>query len=292
MKNQLFHGDCLHVLKERFNASTIDLIYLDPPYNTNKDWGEFNDSWDEKDFYDEWTHELYKFYPSLNSLIKTTRNIKDSRAWAYMVMISVRLIELKRVLKNTGCIYLHVDQEMSHYLKLVMDCIFSPDQFQNEIIWAYRTGGVSPYRFARKHDVIFFYSKTDKYTFNEIREKSYIGINKAGFTPYGHSGQEYEVLTDKFGSYRNVIMRDVWHMDATGTLSHERVGYPTQKPIDLLKRIIVASSNEGDLVLDPFCGSGTTLAAANALNRDWIGIDINSHALEIAKTRLLQKAMI
>ena len=290
--NSLINGDCLNVLKENIPNNSIDLVYLDPPFNTELDWGEYDDSWKIENFENEWAEYIYDKYPKLDSILDAVSLIKGESACAYMIMMSVRLLELHRVLKDTGSIYLHCDQHASHYLKLVMDSIFGNNQFQNEIIWAYRTGGVSPYRFARKHDTIFFYSKTDKYTFNECREKSYIGLGKPGVTTYGHSGQEYEIFKDHGGTYRNVIMRDVWQMDATGTLSHERLGYPTQKPIGLLKRIIVASSNEGDLVLDPFMGSGTTMAAAQACNRDWIGIDINEQALKIAESRLYQSALL
>ena len=291
MKNKLFHGDCLDILKSEIPDNSIDLIYLDPPYCTNKDWGEYDDTWHMEDFNDEWKEYIHH-HIKLNSYISLISDMQGEELCAYMIMMSVRLIALRRVLKNTGSIYLHCDQNASHYLKLAMDCIFGSANYQNEVIWAYRTGGVPANRFARKHDNIFFYTKSDKYTFNESKEKSYIGLKKPGFATYGHGGKVYEILSDENGPYRNVVMRDVWNMDATGTLSHERLGYPTQKPIDLLKRIVVASSNEGDLVLDPFCGSGTTMAAAQACNRNWIGIDKNDYALIIAKKRLCQSTLL
>ena len=205
-------------------------------------------------------------------------------------MMSVRLLEFRRVLKDTGSIYLHCDQYACHFLKLVMDSIFGNHQFQNEIIWAYRTGGVSKSRFARKHDNIFFYTKTGKYTFNESKDKSYVSASSAGMKAYGHKGKEYMLLEDEGGVYRQVVMRDVWHIDATGTVSHERLGYPTQKPLELLRRIVAASSNEGDVVLDPFCGCATTCVAAQRLGRRWIGIDIEENAVNQVIERLSDDA--
>lgn len=289
--NMILLGDCLEVLKDVGDAS-IDLIYLDPPYLTNKDWGEFDDTWRMVDFEDELGEHIWDKHPKVEALIDAAELIKDDSACAYIIMMSVRLIELRRVLKDTGSIYLHCDQYACHFLKLVMDSIFGNQQFQNEIIWAYRTGGVSKSRFARKHDNIFFYTKTDKYTFNESREKSYVSAASAGMKAYGHKGKEYMLLEDEGGVYRQVVMRDVWHIDATGTVSHERLGYPTQKPLELLKRIVAASSNEGDVVLDPFCGSGTTLLAAQSMNRRWIGIDKNPNAIRIAKSRLHQRTLL
>ena len=291
MENRLLLGDCLDVMKG-MDTGSIDLIYSDPPYNTGVDWGEFNDEWSPDDVKGEWLVELEAAHPSITLLIKIIMREKGLGAWSYMAMILVRLFEMRRILKDSGSTYIHVDQGMSHYVKLGMDIIFGRHKFQNEIIWAYRTGGVSKSRFARKHDNIFFYTKTDKYTFNESREKSYVSATSAGMKAYGHKGKEYMLLEDEGGVYRQVVMRDVWHIDATGTVSHERLGYPTQKPLELLKRIVAASSNEGDVVLDPFCGSGTTLLAAQSMNRRWIGIDKNPNAIRIAESRLHQRTLL
>ena len=291
MENRLLLGDCLDVMKG-MDTGSIDLIYSDPPYNTGVDWGEFNDEWSPDDVKGEWLVELEAAHPSITLLIKIIMREKGLGAWSYMAMILVRLFEMRRILKDSGSIYIHVDQGMSHYVKLGMDIIFGRHKFQNEIIWAYRTGGVSKSRFARKHDNIFFYTKTEKYTFNESKEKSYVSAASAGMKAYGHKGKEYMLMEDEGGVYRQVVMRDVWHIDATGTVSHERLGYPTQKPLELLKRIVAASSNEGDVVLDPFCGSGTTLLAAQSMNRRWIGIDKNPNAIRIAESRLHQRTLL
>jgi len=175
------------------------------------------------------------------------------------------------VLKKTGSIYLHCDYRASHYLKMVMDEIFGVENFINEIVWCYKSGGASPkHHFSRKHDVILFYSRSENYIFNPQQEKSY----NRDLKPYRFAGvQEYQ---DEIGWYTMVGMKDYWQIDMVGRTSSERVGYPTQKPAALLERIIKASSKEDDWVLDPFCGCGTTLIAANQLNRRWIGIDIDT----------------
>ena len=199
--------------------------------------------------------------------------------------MAIRLKPMRRVLKNTGSIYLHCDPTASHYLKLIMDAIFGFQNFLNEIVWCYKSGGASPSRFfSRKHDVIFLYVRNKKeYQFNSQLEKSY----NRDFKPYRFKGvNEYK---DDVGWYTMVGMKDYWQIDMVGRTSSERLGYPTQKPLELLKRIITASSNEGELVLDPFCGCGTTLHAAEKLKRDWIGIDISQFATGLVRNRLLNK---
>jgi site-specific DNA-methyltransferase (adenine-specific) len=197
---------------------------------------------------------------------------------AYLAMMAPRLIELHRVLKPTGGIYLHCDPTASHYLKMLMDAVFGPRNFRNEIIWHYKTGGVSKRWFGRKHDVILFYSKTSQYQFCPQQEKSYLSHR------YGFSN--VEILEDENGPYTMVYMRDVWDIPALRGNQPEALGYPTQKPEALLERIIKASSNEGDLVLDPFCGCGTTIAVAQRLKRRWIGIDVARFAVTLVKRRL------
>jgi site-specific DNA-methyltransferase (adenine-specific) len=194
---------------------------------------------------------------------------------AYMVMIGERLVELYRVLKPGGSIYLHCDPAASHYLKVLLDALFGTENFRNEIVWFYKTGGASQRHFARKHDLIFFYSKGEKYIFHALKEKSYMMHN------YGFKKSEF--LQDERGEYTWVYMKDVWDLPALGAADGQRLGYPTQKPEALLERIIQASSDEGGIVLDPFCGSGTTLAVAQRLGRGWIGIE--SHYLGIAYQR-------
>ena len=192
---------------------------------------------------------------------------------AYLVFMAPRLAEMQRVLKLTGSLYLHCDVRMSHYLRLLLDAAFGRENFRNEIVWAYRTGGAGKKQFSRKHDVILFYSASKSYTFHPQYER----VRYA--KPFFNAQQ------DEQGYYADVLLRDVWDIPAVINVSKERTGYPTQKPIELLERIIRASSNEGDLVLDPFCGSGTTLVAALALNRRALGVDANADAIEIARDR-------
>jgi len=191
-------------------------------------------------------------------------------------------------LKDTGSIYLHCDPTASHYLKLLMDVIFGVKNFRNEIIWHYRTGGVSKRWFGRKHDIIFFYSKSDKCKFNPIEVKEYYkDIYGRDLKP---AWQDRRGGKDENGYYHFVYKDDVWDIPAVFNMSKEYIGYPTQKPEELLETIIKASSNEGDLVLDPFCGSGTTVAVAERLGRRWIGIDITYLAIDVISKRLKESA--
>ena len=230
------------------DAGSIDLIATDPPFNTGKDWGQFNDKW--------------------------AGGLKG-----YLKFMEPRLVEMRRLLKDTGSFYLHCDTNASHYLKVMLDGIFGMNNFRNEIVWCYKSGGSGRCRFSKKHDTIYNYSKTDKPLFNQTKQKSYVlrGGNK--------NVTYYE---DNKGVYTIVNRRDWWDdigMIPTGP-GCGRVGYPTQKPIALLERIIKASSNQGNVVLDPFCGSGTTLEAAKKLGRKYIGIDQNPEAIAICEKRL------
>jgi len=185
---------------------------------------------------------------------------------------------MKRILKSTGSIYLHCDPTASHYLKTLMDSVFGNRNFRNEITWCYKSGGVSKRYFARKHDTILFYSKSDSYRFNPLKVKSY------GQTGGGQFGK-VKYYKDRRGHYSLVNARDWWEISILATTHSERLGYPTQKPLALLERIIKASSNEGDLVLDPFCGCATTCIAAERLDRQWIGIDLSSMAVKLVEER-------
>ena len=201
---------------------------------------------------------------------------------AYLVHLTLVIKEIHRVLKPTGSFYLHCDPVASHYLKLILDTIFCSQggEFQNEIIWSYRTGGASRKRFARKHDVIFFYTKSRQWTFHAPKEKSYMmhryGFKKSNFQIEPETGRQYSL----------VYGRDVLEIPTIGSDSKERLGFPTQKPEALLSYLIQASSNGGDLVLDAYCGSGTTLVAAQKCDRSWIGIDLNPISIDITKQRM------
>ena len=275
LKNTFYHGDCLFVLKHDITPESIDLIYLDPPFFTGKiQAGKWKGEWhpeamevsfeDSKRFWKE--KGISELAPAWMKHIAVKR--PDFASYLYYMM--ERLRACHKVLRKTGSIYLHCDWRASHYLKMVMDEIFGEKNFQNEIIWAYKTQGASKKRFASKHDTIFFYTKSDKWKFNTQYEKS-IMMHK-----YGFKGSDFKIDPETGQQYNIIIARDIWEIPALQSATKEKVGYPTQKPEALLERIIKASSNEGDLVLDPFCGCGTTVITAHKLNRQWIGIDIDT----------------
>jgi site-specific DNA-methyltransferase (adenine-specific) len=394
MPNQLFYGDNLDILREHIPAKSVDLVYLDPPFNTKQDYNvlfrdekgvqseaqirAFKDTW-------HWTLEVESNFreltlrgDSLGDMLDALRPaLGKGPMLAYLVMMAARLLELHRVLKPTGSLYLHCDPTASHYLKMLLDMVFGPENFRNEIIWR-RTGAHGKARrYAPLHDVIFFYTKTDMYTWNYPRtpymrghvEEHFArdddgyktkyygnvltgpgtrsgesGMPWRGFDPTSKgrhwaipqslveaSGEDmsnlsqhqkldrlYELgyihieagaawpvyerrITDRDGNATS----DIWAFQpytqetVFGTSNgidedvrwlhpkdQERLGYPTQKPLGLLRRIIQASSNPGDVVLDPFCGCGTAIDAAHELGRQWIGIDITHLAILLIRNRL------
>lgn len=286
VRNRLFHGDNLDVLRHQISDQSVDLIYADPPFNSNRDYPTFTDIWRWTPDGDERCDELIATAPApLAQTVQAFRTLLGpGAAMAYLVNLLPRLRELHRVLKPTGSLYLHCDPTMSHYAKVLLDAVFAGDRggFLNEIVWSYRTGGTSKRWFGRKHDTLLLYVKdTAAHTFNAGKEKSYLS-HKYGF-------KNVEIMQEPAPDsryYTMVGLRDVWTIDALRGNQPEALGYPTQKPLALLERIIATSSNEGDLVLDPFCGCGTTLAAAVQLGRNWIGIDIASTAIELARQRM------
>jgi len=305
MENTLYYGDNLEILREYIKDQSIDLIYLDPPFNSNRNYnvlfGEkngtkshaqikvFEDTWQWDTKAAETYVEIVEKLPSkIASLIQALRSfLGDNDMMAYLVMMAIRLHELKRALKNTGSIYLHCDPTASHYLKIVMDSIFSPKNYRNEIIWCYY-GASSPgqKQFPRKHDVIFWYSKTDNWIFNDDDVR----------VPYASSTMKrikttptsifHGKRTERTAHEKGKIIEDYWIIPSVVSTAKERLGYPTQKPEALLDRIIKASSKKGDIVMDPFCGCGTTINVAEKLNRKWIGIDITHLAISLMKHRL------
>lgn len=302
MENTLYYGDNLKILREYIPDNSIDLIYLDPPFKSGKDYNilfkepngtvskaqirAFEDTWHWGETSEETFHELVNTAtPKLVEFIKNFRSfLGENDMMAYLTMMAIRLVELKRVLKKTGSICLHCDPTASHYLKILMDIIFLPINFRNEIIWHYRTGNISRYQFQRKHDVILFYSKGKEIIFNPLEKKEYYSqLYGPNFKP-SFKGRKQE--KDEGGFYRMSLIDDVWDISAVFTLSKEHLPYPTQKPLKLLKRIIKASSNEGSIVLDPFCGCGTTIDAAIELKRKWLGIDITHLAIALMKHRI------
>lgn len=306
--NTLYYGDCLEVMG-KWADDCIDLIYLDPPFNSkanynilfgtqrngvdNNDLAQltaFTDTW-EWDEKAQGRVEAIKNaidHPAHRAICAFDQVYPDgSGMLSYLSYMAERIAEMHRLLKDSGSIYLHCDPTASHYLKIIMDNVFGERNFRNEIVWAYKSGGATEKRFAKKHDIIFCYAKNNNATFfNPLKEKSY----NRGLKPYRFKGViEYE---DEVGWYTLVNMKDVWQIDMIGRTSKERLGYPTQKPLELLKRIVRASSNEGDLVLDPFCGCGTTIEAAHSLKRNWIGIDISTYAIEVVRRERMKDLRI
>ena len=297
MENTLYYGDNLEILREHIKDETINLIYLDPPFNSNKDYnvlfGEkngtqspaqmkaFEDTWQWDRKAEETYREIVENLPKkIADLIKAFRSfLGGNDMMAYLVMMAIRIYELYRVLKPTGSIYLHCDPTASHYLKLVMDAVFGFNQFQNELIWHYQTGGASKARFSRKHDVILFYTKSQTWEFHG--ERIAIPRSEKALARARNPKGARIAIDDNIKNPNDVLI-----IQQMNPMAKERLGYPTQKPEALLERIIKASSNEGDLVLDPFCGCGTTITVAEKFKRRWIGIDITHLAITLIKHRL------
>lgn len=297
--NYLHMGDCLDVLRQDIKDESVDLIYIDPPFNSKRNYNIFFDDKDIKAqriaFVDTWSLkstqdsllELQSFKTEkLYQLLMVYSEVAPF-AFPYLVMMVLRIIELHRVLKLTGSFYLHCDPTMSHYLKTVCDLIFGNRNFRNEIIWCYRGAGYPKKDFGKRHDVIFKYSKTDNYVFNidDVREP----YAEATLERFKHhignvrKGQDYgQQKLNKLGKHPD----DWWQVQPIAPSAKERLGYPTQKPLALLERIVKASSNEGDVVLDAFCGCGTSVDMAEGLKRKWIGIDISPIAINLIKRRL------
>jgi site-specific DNA-methyltransferase (adenine-specific) len=357
-KNQLYYGDNLTVLREYINDESVDLIYLDPPFNSRQDYNvlfaerdgtrsasqimAFEDTW-------EWNMDAERAYEEIverggrvSDAMRAFRTfLGHSDMMAYLAMMAPRLIELRRVLKETGSIYLHCDPTASHYLKMLMDAVFGTMAFRNEIIWKRTSGHNDAVRqFGAVTDTILFYAKSNDYPFNvqyvpysqSYIETFYVHSDPDGRrwrrsdlrSPHPRPNLVYDYKGWKPHPNGWAVSREVMERldregrlhfpkKATGriqlkryldempgqpctnswddippihALTAERLGYPTQKPEALLERIIKASSNEGDLVLDPFCGCGTAIAAAQKLNRRWIGIDITHLAIGLIKKRL------
>ncbi|MBF0318173.1 MAG: restriction endonuclease [Nitrospirae bacterium] len=354
MTNTLYYGDNLKVLREHIPDESVDLIYLDPPFNSKADYNilfkepsgvssdaqvtAFEDTW-------HWTQETESAFKEIVetepvAVVEMMRAFRQfvgmNDMMAYLTMMCIRLVELRRVLKDTGSIYLHCDPTASHYLKILMDAIFGKNNFRNELIWKRTSGHSDAKRFGNIHDIILFYAKDDNSKWQQIYQeydKSYTeqyyrysdpdgrkwmsdNLGAAGLLGGGYT-YEWKGITrlwrcpietmerldnegkifytkngiPRFKRYldesKGLSCQDMWtDIEALRSWHAERLGYPTQKPIALLERIISASSNEGDVVLDPFCGCGTTVTAAQKLNRQWIGIDVTHLAINLIKGRL------
>ena len=306
-KNTLYFGDNLDILRDHVPDQSVDLIYLDPPFNSNATYnvlfkeasGEgsaaqiqaFDDTW-------HWSIDAEYAYSEvvtggpkrLADMLQAMRGfLGQNDMMAYLTMMAQRMAELHRVLKPTGSIYLHCDPTASHYLKLLMDATFGPENFLNEVIWYYRGAGVPRESRARRHDVLLWYARQrGRHYFDPdpIRQP----YAKATVERFGHyignvrGDQDYgEQQLNEMGKHPDDV---ITHVQPIAPSAKERLGYPTQKPEPLLNDIINSSSREGDIVLDPFCGCGTAIAAAERLNRRWIGIDITHLAVSLMKYRL------
>jgi DNA modification methylase len=308
-KNQLYYGDNLEVLRKYLKDDSIDLCYIDPPFNSKRNYNQIYNNIGSEDkaqsqaFIDTWTWdemanlgfaEIQSNYnnvftrQSINLINGLEKVLGKGSLFAYLVSMTARIAEIHRVLKETGSFYLHCDPTASHYLKLVCDAIFCAKggEFRNEIIWCYSGGGRPREDFARKHDVIFRYAKTKKVIFNADEIRVDYNLDTAKYNSpkaWGsHKGNKKQYAPNPLGK----IPEDWWQISPINSQSKERLGYPTQKPESLLERIIKASSNEGDVVLDAFCGCGTTIAVAEKLQRNWIGIDITYQSISLILKRL------
>jgi DNA modification methylase len=358
----LFYGDNLDILRNHIEDESVDLVYLDPPFNSNANYNvlfkspdgsqsqsqiaAFDDTW-------HWTDSAEAAYDDVMrsghsdaaEMLRAMRAVlKENDMMAYLAMMAVRLIELHRVLKPTGSLYLHCDPTASHYLKILLDAVFGVANFTSEVIWKRTSAHSSAKRYGPVHDTILYYRKSDSFYWHKIYQPysdEYLEIffdmkdadgrrwkrsdlTGAG-TRNGETGQSWRGIDvtakgrhwayspsyletlDKTGRIHwpkaatgvprlkqypedlpGIPLQDVWtDLRPIHNLSDERLGYPTQKPVALLERILKASSNEGDLVLDPFCGCGTTIHAAEKLNRRWIGIDITHLAVGLIRDRLM-----
>ncbi len=358
-KNQLYYGDNLEVLRRYVGDASVDLVYLDPPFNSRQDYNvlfaekdgsrsssqihAFEDTW-------EWNHDSQRAYEEIveaggrvaDAMRAFHTFLGNSDMMAYLAMMAPRLVELRRVLKETGSIYLHCDPTASHYLKILMDAVFGGQSFRNEIIWkrshAHSDGKQGSQHFGRVTDTLLFYSKGDVSKWNVLHtpyDQEYLdrdyrrvdadgrryridnlqgpgGAEKGnpsyeimGVTRYWrYTKEKMEKLIDEgrviqtkpgavpqykryLDEMPGVPVQNLWaDLPPLNNRSKEMLGYPTQKPEALLERILKASSNEGDMVLDPFCGCGTTIQVAQKLNRCWIGIDITHLAIGLIKKRL------
>ena len=343
----IWTGDNLDILRG-MNSESIDLIYLDPPFNSSRDYeapigsaaagAAFKDTWALSDLDVAWMGLIADEYPAIYKTLEAAGLTHGKGMQSYLCMIAVRLLEMRRVLKDTGNLYLHCDTTASHYLKLMLDAIFGEERFGNEIVWQRSNPkGLAFTRFARNHDVILRVTKSDKATWNPIYavhnpdsvKKHYnrrdtdgrlyqltsltnpnkdrpnltyefLGVTRVWRWTRERMQQAYEdglVVQTKPGNVprfkryldeqRGVPVGDVWtDISPLQGGQKEYTGYPTQKPLALLERIIKASSNEGDVVLDPFCGCATACVAAENLGRQWVGIDLSPKAIELVNVRL------
>ena len=288
----LFHGDNLPFL-QGINSGAVHLIATDPPFKKGRDFhatpgslaggASFKDRWNwDDDVHDDWVDRIKDDWPAVWGVIESAKLSYGEDMAAFLCWLAVRLMEMHRILRPDGSLYLHIDHTAHAYVKCLMDAVFGWKNFRNEIVWHYyNIANVARKHFGRKHDSILWYSKSAKVSFNwdDMREDYSPNSNWVkSFESYGDDRYK----PDKRGK----LMHDVWRLPTINNMAKERTGYPTQKPLALYERIIKASSNEGDWVLDPFCGCATTPIAAERLKRRWIGMDIWDGALAQVQNRL------
>ena len=312
--NKIYFGDNFEILRE-FESDSIDLICTDPPFNSGRNYNiflstskaqqkAFEDIWRWDDAAKEARQDIEEralasdTYRALDNALKGYDSVlqhgvggSQGAMRAYLAFMGPRLAELHRVLNKQGSIYLHCDPTASHYLKGIMDAIFGPKSFRNEIVWHYRRWTNTAHRFLAMHDILLFYTKEESgYVFNplytEYTEKSL--KRKQHYRTRIRGDDVYVTSVNEEGVKEN----DVWTIPLLNSQSKERLGYPTQKPRELYERMIEASSNAGDLVLDPFCGCGTTIDAAETLHRDWMGVDLTILALDPMQKRMFDRHLL
>ena len=312
----IYAKDCLDVLSDpqALPDESVDLIYLDPPFNSKSQYNlpfkgqykknakpvmAFKDTWSWSE--NETEHlkrlkagsvqdQLLADIVEMSKRIFKERSNSATSTSAYLLNMAIRLKPMKRILKKTGSIYLHCDPTASHYLKMLMDAIFGEKNFKNEVIWHYRRWTGIAKQFQSLHDVVLFYAKSNDFTFNQLYTNYTAGSEarkRQGVLHRFKDGEGPYLVSDGEIDERGVPENDVWQTPFIAPSAKERLGYPTQKPLKLLQRIIEASSNKGDVVLDPFCGCGTTAHAAEMLGRKWIGIDISQFSAGLIRNRIL-----
>ncbi len=311
----IWTGDNLEIMRG-MNSGSVDLIYLDPPFNSNKDYAApigseaagaaFKDTWTLDDVDLAWHGEIAESAPALYAIIDVAGLSHGKPMKAYLIMMAVRLLEMRRLLKPSGSIYLHCDQTAGHYLKMLMDAIFDQQHFINQIAWNYGTpsgGRASGKKPVKTHDILLVYAREyGRHVYNRQYTPYSEKYIKNWFRHVDEDGRKYQTRSRKGVIIRQYLdespgvpLSNTWTdiMQLYGSAgwfkkmgTDERTGYPTQKPLALLERIIRASSNEGGMVLDPFCGCATACVAAENLGRQWVGIDISPKAADLVKTRL------
>ena len=303
----LYHGDNLPFLRG-MNSETVDLIATDPPFNKNKDFhatpdslaagARFQDRWSWRDdLHDEWLIQIQRDHPEVWHIINAAKNVYGDDMGAFLCWLAVRLLEMHRILKPAGSLYLHIDHTAHAYAKALMDAVFGRKNFRNEIVWAYTGPSNTKRYFPRKHDTLLFYAKSEDAAFN--RNAIRIPYDEETLARRGRVEGEHSVISpsvenkgrrnraqvdERFGQGK--VPEDWWSDIAALTNQRETTGYPTQKPLALYERMIRASSKPGDLVLDPFCGCATTPVAAERLGRQWVGMDIWDRAYQTVLDRL------